>query len=89
MRLLVCFDVTDDKTRLKLVKVLESFGKRCQFSIFEVNLDSEIYIRFKKEIDIINFSENDKLFIYPIPEESGRRIFRIGPYIKEEDVIVV
>jgi CRISPR-associated protein Cas2 len=89
MRLLVCFDISDDKIRLQLVKLLDSYGKRCQFSIFEMNINNTLFIQFKKDLDKIVFEKTDKVFIYPIPEEFGKKILRIGPYLAEEEVIVI
>lgn len=39
MRFLICYDVTDDSLRSKIVKVLESYGSRIQYSVFEFNLN--------------------------------------------------
>jgi len=38
MLLLVSYDITDDKRRTKVAKILEDFGERVQFSVFECEL---------------------------------------------------
>ena len=35
---LVCYDVTDDRERNRVAKVVEAFGLRIQFSVFECRL---------------------------------------------------
>lgn len=44
---IVCYDVSDDKIRNRITKVLLKFGNRVQFSVFEVQLKS------KNELDIL------------------------------------
>ena len=37
----VCYDVTNDKVRNKIAKILLKYGNRVQFSVFEVMLKSQ------------------------------------------------
>ncbi len=41
MLVVVVYDVPDDKRRLKLSKLLEGYGRRVQFSVFECFLTLE------------------------------------------------
>ena len=36
---LVCYDITSDRVRNKIVKTLEGYGRRVQYSVFECDLD--------------------------------------------------
>lgn len=36
-RILVCYDITDDRRRTRVAKTLESFGDRVQYSVFVVD----------------------------------------------------
>jgi hypothetical protein len=38
---LVCYDITDDDTRLEVSKILGEYGERVQRSVFEVAIRSE------------------------------------------------
>ena len=46
-RVLIIYDITDDKHRLKLSKYLSSFGSRVQKSAFEAKLNKKQYIKLK------------------------------------------
>lgn len=37
--MVVCYDIADDRRRLKVSKLLENYGRRVQKSIFECRLD--------------------------------------------------
>ena len=40
---LVCYDITSDRVRNKIVKTLEGYGRRVQYSVFECDLDEKRY----------------------------------------------
>ncbi|MBI2519936.1 MAG: CRISPR-associated endonuclease Cas2 [Bdellovibrio sp.] len=88
MRLLICFDVSDDKIRRTLVGVLEAYATRCQFSVFEAEMPMTVYQTMKQEISAIQLGADDKLFIYPIPNEEDAKILRIGAYLSAEKIYV-
>ena len=48
MRFIICYDITDDSLRAKIVKILEDYGERIQYSVFEFNLTKEKIVRQKK-----------------------------------------
>lgn len=63
---LVCFDVSDDKVRNLLVKVLLKYGRRVQYSIFELELSSSYYKKFEIDFKKVPLNKSlDKCFIYP------------------------
>ena len=41
MRTLVSYDISDDKRRRKVCKILEGYGYRVQYSVFECDLDDK------------------------------------------------
>lgn len=47
---LVSYDITSDKRRRKIAKILENYGKRVQYSVFECELDEERYRKLYGEI---------------------------------------
>ena len=40
---LVCYDITSDRVRNQIVKTLEGYGRRVQYSVFECDLDEKRY----------------------------------------------
>ena len=47
MEVIICYDISDNKLRYKLVKYLERFAIRVQYSVFMANVN-------EKDIAIIN-----------------------------------
>ncbi|NUM46876.1 MAG: CRISPR-associated endonuclease Cas2, partial [Anaerolineales bacterium] len=52
--LVISYDITDNKNRLKVMKALEDYGKRVQYSVFECILTrrqvEQLQNRLKKHV---------------------------------------
>ena len=83
--LLVIYDIESDKLRNKLSSFLKQFGRRLQYSVFEIknsprilaNIRVELRHNYEKE-----FSQSDSVMIINIPDDSI--IDRFG-YAKNEE----
>ena len=53
MYIAVCYDITDNRVRYRIVKFLESFGFRIQKSIFEIKCNHKQYKDLKKWLEKI------------------------------------
>jgi len=64
---LVCYDVADDRRRLKLVKQIEKRCQRVQRSVFECPLDEPMLVRQLERywLPLLNLEE-DNLRVYPL-----------------------
>ena len=47
---LVSYDISSDRRRKKIAKILENYGRRIQYSVFECDLDEKRYKRLYQEI---------------------------------------
>lgn len=66
VRYVICYDVQNDKRRTRLAKMLDGYGDRAQFSVFEAALDQQLFeIMVDKAKAIIN-PEEDRVTIYRI-----------------------
>lgn len=64
--IVVAYDVTDNKRRRKVVKILEKAGNRINFSVFECMVTDLQFARLQKELlDVID-SKEDRIVYYPI-----------------------
>lgn len=64
---LVTYDISDDKRRKKIADLLEGYGVRVQFSVFECRLVPKKYEELKRRLNRYYCSEeNDSLRFYPI-----------------------
>ena len=75
MRFIICYDISDDKKRTKVSKILKAHGIRTQYSVFEVVTDKKTIFNLLKDIES-EIDEIDKFFIYPVDNE--KKIIRMG-----------
>ncbi len=66
-RILIIYDIEEDKTRTKVVRVLESYGIRVQKSAFECHLKNKRIIELKSQLKKI-VTEEDSIRIYHVKE---------------------
>jgi CRISPR-associated protein Cas2 len=62
----VAYDISDDKRRKKVADLLEGYGKRVQYSVFECVLAQSKYDELRLRLkERVNFSE-DSVRFYPL-----------------------
>lgn len=71
---LVCYDVADDRRRLRLAKRIEQRCQRVQRSVFECPLDESVLDRQLERywLPLLNL-EQDNLRVYPLDATAKRR----------------
>jgi CRISPR-associated protein Cas2 len=77
MFLVIAYDISDDKRRLRIAKELERWGNRTQFSVFECDLaerDEREMLANLKNI----CQDNDALRIYRLCAECVKKSEVIG-----------
>ncbi len=77
MRFIVCYDVSDNKKRNKLSKLLKAFGIRTQYSVFEIETSKATILKLIDEVEQI-IDEIDKFFVYTVDESKIKNLVRIG-----------
>ena len=83
--LLVIYDIESDKLRNKLSSFLKQFGRRLQYSVFEIKNSPRILANIRVELrhNYENeFTQSDSVMIINIPDDSI--IDRFG-YAKNEE----
>ena len=80
MRFLICYDIKDDSLRNKIVKILESYGERIQYSVFEFNLKKAKILEMKNKLIKKKILDKKRMSfsIYPICEECYKKVERYG-----------
>ena len=66
MRYLVTYDIPDTKRRTRLAKILEDFGDRVQYSVFECILDDVLLAKMTAIITGTILDAEDNVRIYTI-----------------------
>lgn len=87
---LLTYDIQDNKLRTKFSKFLTRYGRRVQFSVFEIrnsrrildNIAVGIRTRFEK-----SFKQSDSVLVYDIGDENC--VMRFGyPKNEESDLVI-
>ena len=88
---LVSFDISKDKIRYRVVKVLLKFGTRVQKSVFECLLNDKQYLEMKSALDKLIERDTDSIRYYHLCQNCVKTIEITGKgfWNLVEEVIVV
>jgi CRISPR-associated protein Cas2 len=71
----VCYDVPDDGRRTRLARVLDGYGRRVQYSVYEAVLDRVLFDNLLGRIVSVIDAGTDRVAIYPVCAAcAGRRL---------------
>jgi CRISPR-associated protein Cas2 len=87
---LICYDIEDDRRRNRVARMLLGWGRRVQYSVFEVACVREADLeRLKRELE--NIRENgDSIRIYRFSEKTRRKSGELnGEPMRECPAVVV
>jgi CRISPR-associated protein Cas2 len=74
----ITYDITEDKNRVKVSKILEDYGNRVQYSVFESDIDR---VEAKSLMDLLKTKvnlENDNIKFYFMCTDCERKVKSIG-----------
>jgi CRISPR-associated protein Cas2 len=78
MMWIVSYDIPNDKRRRRVAKVLEGYGRRAQYSVFECDIDKDkcekLEKLLKREID----PTEDDIRFYPMNRADLERVVILG-----------
>ena len=89
---IITYDFENDKRRTKFSKFLKKFGRRIQYSVFEIRNSKRILHNITTEIETVYeplFTTADSVFIVSICDACKKRVKRYGYAVNEEDPIVI
>jgi CRISPR-associated protein Cas2 len=66
MFLVIAYDCTDDRRRLRLSKILLDYGFRVQYSVFEAEMPLELLNEMTSRIERVINKKEDSVRIYQI-----------------------
>lgn len=75
---IVSYDIPSNKRRARVARILEGYGRRVQYSVFECEIGSEkcdqLVSRLNREID----PDEDDIRLYPMNRADLRRVKMLG-----------
>jgi CRISPR-associated protein Cas2 len=77
MRLAVAYDISENRTRTRIFKILERYGAWRQYSIFELEISDTQRLQMEDEIKIV-IKAGDKVRVYELCERCVGAIMDLG-----------
>ncbi len=78
-RYVVAYDISSNKRRVKVGDALESYGKRVNYSVFEIQIKNSSQKKsLESELLKIIEPKNDSLRFYKICEDCARKSWSLG-----------
>lgn len=74
----VGYDITNDRRRYRVMKTLEGYGRRVQYSVFECELTYTRRDRLERDLLRVINDKEDNIRFYPLNRADADRIRMIG-----------
>jgi CRISPR-associated protein Cas2 len=87
MQVVITYDISEDKRRTKIHKVLKSYGQWMQFSVFECVLTKTEYVRLRNRLNKLIRAEEDSIRFYFLCECCQGKVERIGGESVRDDTV--
>ncbi len=75
---LITYDIPDDKRRTKTAHLLQDYGERVQFSVFEVWLDPVMRRDLLARLETLIVAEEDTVRIYQLCAACQKQVVAFG-----------
>ncbi|NEP17831.1 MAG: CRISPR-associated endonuclease Cas2 [Leptolyngbya sp. SIO4C1] len=87
MYLVISYDISDDKRRTKIHKILTSYGQWMQYSVFECDLTAAEYVKLRNRLNKLIKPEADSIRFYSLCECCQKKVERIGGEALRDDTV--
>ena len=64
--MVVSYDIANNRRRQKVVKIMEGYGRRVQYSVFECRLSARNYRRLREKLSAVIDPQKDSILFYPL-----------------------
>lgn len=78
LRYVIAYDIADDKRRRRLVRVLEAYGDRVQWSLFEAVLDRPLLDNLLRQVGRVIDPDADRVLVHVLCAACEGRARRLG-----------
>ena len=92
LNILVSYDITDDRRRTKLVKVLKDYGSRVQYSVFELQISDAQLEKLLGQVEKVINAADDNVRYYTLCNSCVKKVIVQGQNNKtfqEEEYIII
>ena len=85
MRYLVTYDICNDNRREKVIRLLNDYGRRVQFSCFEIDISSQELESLVSGLKEVINEEEDRIYIFPISKFAIPFVKKLGKVDTEDN----
>jgi CRISPR-associated protein Cas2 len=79
MRVVISYDISNDKRRRKVATLMEGYGYRVQYSVFECDLTGQQMKVLQKALrPYVKTQEGDSIRFYPLPADALEKVLVMG-----------
>jgi CRISPR-associated protein Cas2 len=75
---LISYDIANDKRRLKIMKTLQDFGRRVQYSVFECRLTGRQVRALRRRLAPLVRERSDSIRFYFLSADDVERVLVLG-----------
>ncbi|MGI0479401.1 CRISPR-associated endonuclease Cas2 [Geminocystis sp. CENA526] len=87
MYVIISYDITDNKKRTQIHKILKSYGEWVQYSIFECELTETQYAKLRHRLSKLIKDDGDNIRFYFMCKCCQGKIERIGGELPRDNTI--
>jgi CRISPR-associated protein Cas2 len=84
---LVAYDISSDRRRTRVHKILSGFGQWTQYSVFECFLTEKQYVQLRRRLDQTLEASHDSVRFYPLCQNCQNRVETVGSPPPSEPVL--
>ncbi len=77
MRVVVTYDIRENKVRRKVFRILESYGAWKQYSVFELEISDVQHVQMREKIRNV-IEKQDRVRFYELCERCTKKVDEIG-----------
>lgn len=88
----IAYDIPDDARRLRVAKILEGYGDRVQFSVFEARLNRRHLERLLNRLKKVISPTEDQITVYYLCDNCWQRKTNLGKKVDttiDRDVLIL
>ncbi|HCC23021.1 TPA: CRISPR-associated endonuclease Cas2 [Candidatus Falkowbacteria bacterium] len=89
---IISYDFKDDKVRARFSKYIKKYGRKIQYSVYEIKNSDRVLKNIAKEIELKyakQFTGADSILIFPVCETCKKKVMRYGYAANEEKEVIV
>jgi len=89
--IVVSYDIANNRRRQKVVKIMEGYGRRVQYSVFECRLTARNYRNLREKLASVIDSKHDSILFYPLCQPCLRQRDGLGrgrPEPEKEHLVI-